>query len=141
VPPLSSTPFEDRLMSAPETDLEQLAQILERSDDYRVLRRLKPRQAFQPSETEPTKRAILLDVETTGLDPARDEVVELGMVKFSYHAGGEVGAVIDTFSSLHEPTIAIPEDAIKKHGLTDAMVAGQKSMARPSMPLFRMRPL
>jgi DNA polymerase III subunit epsilon len=126
VPPLSSTPFEDRLMSAPETDLEQLAQILERSDDYRVLRRLKPRQAFQPSETEPTKRAILLDVETTGLDPARDEVVELGMVKFSYHAGGEVGAVIDTFSSLHEPTIAIPEDAIKKHGLTDAMVAGHK---------------
>ena len=126
MPPLSSTPFEDRLMSAPETDLEQLAQILERSDDYRVLRRLKPRQAFHPSETEPTKRAILLDVETTGLDPARDEVVELGMVKFSYHAGGEVGAVIDTFSSLHEPTIAIPEDAIKKHGLTDAMVAGHK---------------
>jgi DNA polymerase III subunit epsilon len=126
VPPLSSTPFEDRLMSAPETDLEQLAKTLERSEDYRVLRRLKPRQVFPESETLQTKQAILLDVETTGLDPARDEVVELGMVKFSYHAGGEVGAVIDTFSSLHEPTIAIPEDAIKKHGLTDAMVAGHK---------------
>jgi DNA polymerase-3 subunit epsilon len=67
-------------MPGAEIDLEQLAQALERSDDYRVLRRLKPRQAFHPSENEPTKRAILLDVETTGLDTMRDEVVELGMV-------------------------------------------------------------
>lgn len=74
----------------------------------------------------PTKIGILLDVETTGLDTASDEVVELGMVKFSFYSDGVVGSVIDTFSALNEPNQAIPDDAIKLHGITNDIVAGHR---------------
>ena len=67
--------------------LAAMAEALRRSADYRVLRRLVPRTSFAPS-VGPTKTAILLDVETTGLDQRKDEVVELGMIKFDYLPDG-----------------------------------------------------
>ena len=110
-------------MTAPDTDLAAMAQTLEQSGQYRVLRRLPFRQHFSESSGL-TKTAILLDVETTGLDTTADEVIELGMVKFSYDADGRVGSVLDTFCSFNEPHQIIPEDAIKLHGITNDMVAG-----------------
>jgi DNA polymerase-3 subunit epsilon len=62
--------------------LSAMAEALAKSADYRVLRRLVPRKSFTPSVGQNTKTGILLDVETTGLDQQKDEVVELGMVKF-----------------------------------------------------------
>lgn len=112
-------------MTATDPDLAAMAHTLEQSGAYRVLRRLPFRQYFSAS-TELTKVAVLLDVETTGLDTAADEVVELGMVKFSYHADGSVGSVLDTFCSFNEPSKIIPDDAIKLHGITNEMAAGHK---------------
>ena len=114
-----------RLMTATDQDLAAMAQTLEQSGDYRVLRRLPLRQHFS-KPTELAKVGILFDVETTGLDTASDEVVELGMVKFSYHPDGTVAAVLDTFSSLNEPSRTIPEEAIKLHGITNEMAAGHR---------------
>jgi DNA polymerase-3 subunit epsilon len=111
-------------MTTPD-DLAAMAQALELSGDYRVLRKLAFRQHFS-TPNEPTHVGILLDVETTGLDTASDEVVELGMVKFSYHRDGTVVAVLDKFSSLNEPGRTIPEDAIRLHGITNDMAAGHK---------------
>src|SRR5665647_920184 len=85
------------LMTTDDQDLAAMAHTLEASGEYRVLRRLAFRQHFS-TPTELTKVGILFDVETTGLDTASDEVVELGMVKFSYHPDGTVAAVLDTFS-------------------------------------------
>src|SRR6478672_1935081 len=112
-------------MTAIDPDLAAMAQTLERSGEYRVLRRLPFRQSFS-TPTELTKVGILFDVETTGLDTACDEVVELGMVKFSYHPDGTVAAVLDPFSSLNEPSRPIPEKAIRLHGITSEMAAGHK---------------
>jgi DNA polymerase III subunit epsilon len=112
-------------MTIIDQDLAAMAQTLEESGEYRVLRRLAFRQRFS-TPTELTKVGILLDVETTGLDTASDEVVELGMVKFSYHPDGTVAAVLDSFSSLNEPSRTIPEDAIMLHGITNEMAAGHK---------------
>ena len=75
---------------------------------------------------EPTKVGILLDLETTGLDTVSDEVVELAMAKFSYLQGGTLAGVLDTFSSLNEPSRPILEETIKLLGNTNEMAAGLK---------------
>ncbi|WP_456816337.1 MULTISPECIES: 3'-5' exonuclease [unclassified Bradyrhizobium] len=102
--------------------LAEIAGMLEQSPDYRVLRRLVPRSEFAPSDGQSTKIAILLDVETTGLDTAKDEIIELGMVKFTYLSDGRIGRVIDTFSCFNQPSIAIPIEITALTGITDEMV-------------------
>ena len=108
------------------TSLAAMAEALSRSTDYRVLRRLVPRTIFTPSVGESTKTGILLDTETTGLDPRKDEVIELGMVKFDYLPDGRVASVRDVFSSFNEPSIPIPTEVTALTGITDEMVVGQR---------------
>jgi len=56
------------------TNLETIAQHLEASDDYRVLRRLNLGSHFQPNKGGETFCVIFLDLETTGLNPDLHEV-------------------------------------------------------------------
>ena len=67
-----------------------------------------------------------MDLETTGLDTVSDEVVELGIARFSYLQGGTLAGVLDTFSSLNEPSRPILEETIKLLGNTNEMAAGLK---------------
>jgi DNA polymerase III subunit epsilon len=113
-------------VTSPDSSFIEMAAALESHPDYRVLRRLKYRDDFIDAGDQQTRTGIVLDVETTGLDTSSDEIIELGMVKFTYLPSGEIVRVIDTFSSLNEPTKQIPPEATKLHGITDAMVAGHK---------------
>jgi hypothetical protein len=111
-------------MSDLGSDHESMAATLENTGAYRVLRRLVPRALAAPPIND-SKIGILLDFETTGLDTAKDEVIELGMVKFSYSDRGKITAVIDTFSSFNQPSISIPSEVNTLTGITDEMVSGQ----------------
>lgn len=64
-------------------------------------------------------RPVYLDTETTGLDWA-SEIVEICVLD---HDGSVV------LESLVRPTIPIPPDASRVHGIRDAMVAGEPSWA------------
>ncbi|MDA9545021.1 DNA polymerase III subunit epsilon [Bradyrhizobium sp. CCBAU 45321] len=111
-----------------ETDLTlaAMAEALAKSADYRVLRRLVPRERFAPPIDRSTKTGVLLDVETTGLDQRKDEVVELGMVKFDYRPDGRIAGIRDVFSSFNEPSQPIPFEVTALTGITNEMVAGQR---------------
>lgn len=113
-------------MSDNDLSLAAMADVLAKSADYRVLRRLRPRTTFEPPDGQNTKTGILLDVETTGLDARNDEVIELGMVKFDYLADGRVAGIKEAFSSFNEPTGTIPLEVIALTGITDGMVAGHR---------------
>jgi DNA polymerase III subunit epsilon len=106
--------------------LAAMAEALERSTDYRVLRKLVPRSAFWPANGESAKTAVIMDVETTGLDTTKDEVIELAMVKFDYLPDGRITALRDTFASFNEPSGPIAEEVTALTGITDAMVAGNR---------------
>ena len=77
--------------------LETLAQTLEATGDYRVIRRLKPRRSATPPPGVPVRLGMLVDVETTGLDPQRDEIIELAMTPFNYGLDGTVFSVGDSW--------------------------------------------
>lgn len=111
-------------MSDSATTLAAMAESLAKSGDYRVLRRLVPRTQFAQSDGQAVKSGILLDVETTGLDPVRDEVIELAMVKFDYRPDGTIVRVSDAFTAFQEPSKPIPREIVDLTGITDETVAG-----------------
>lgn len=75
---------------------------------------------------DPRQRWVAVDLETTGLIPGHDRIVEIGAVAFS--AGGGVEA---EFAELVDPGIPIPRDASRVSGITDDMVRGRPAVAGP----------
>jgi DNA polymerase-3 subunit epsilon len=66
-----------------------------------------------------------VDTETTGLDHTREEVIEIGMVAFSYDEDGRICDVIGTFNALREPSASITPEITRLTGITLEMVQGQ----------------
>ncbi len=105
---------------------EAAAAAIEATGAYRVLRSVHPRETRPDHHLAPGEAvAVIVDVETTGLDHRQHEVIELGMVAFVHDANGRVGPVIGAVSMLREPSIPIPPEITRLTGITDAMVAGQ----------------
>ena len=105
-------------------DLEVMARQLEKSEDYRVLRRLKPQERFSDRECDHPFVAVALDTETNSLDVTHAEVIELGMIKFTYTPEGDVLRVIDVFDQLQAPSAPIPPEVTRLTGISDTMVTG-----------------
>lgn len=72
--------------------------------------------------TGPATAFVVFDLETTGLEPKRERIVEIGAVKFDRR--GPVGR----FSVLINPGIPMPPAASRVNGITDDMLAGQPSL-------------
>jgi len=108
-------------------ELEKFAAILEESGDYKILRRLKPCAARTSAGSgDECRNGLFVDVETTGLDSSKDEIIELAMLPFRYSLGGDVIEVLEPFDRLREPSTPIPQAVTALTGITDDMVAGQK---------------
>ncbi len=72
-----------------------------------------------------TGLAGCIDVETSGLNPQYDEVVELAIVLFSYCPESITG-IVDTYSGLREPGVPISMDAYSAHGLSGEHLKGKR---------------
>ena len=75
---------------------EALARELEISPDYRVLRRLSPRDVFNEVDCKRPYVGVVIDCETTSLDVAQAEVIELAMIKFHYTVDGVILRIIES---------------------------------------------
>lgn len=71
----------------------------------------------------PEKVFVAFDIETTGLSPSYDRIVELGGVKF------RDGKVLEVFNELVDPEIPMPAEATKINGITQEMLAGKPKIA------------
>lgn len=105
--------------------LETLAQTLEATGDYRIIRRLKPHPRTIPPPGTQVRLGLMVDVETTGLDPRRDEIIELAMTPFTYGLDGAVFSVEESFQGLRQPSELIAPEITAITGITNEMVVGQ----------------
>jgi DNA polymerase-3 subunit epsilon len=108
------------------TELERMAQKLEASGDYRVLRRLKARTKSASPAPGDAQIGLFLDVETTGLDLARSEVIELAIVPFEFTREGQIFRTCEPLAQLNEPSEPIPAEITALTGLTDEDVTGHR---------------
>jgi len=80
---------------------------------------------------------VAFDLETTGLSPVKDEIVEIGAVKFSFQKVGDRMDIVEkgVFQSLVKPDRHIPEEASRVNHITDDMVENAPP-AREVLPNF-----
>lgn len=114
------SPQETALPKDAETT-ETMARTLEATGNYKILRRLVPRTAEPRSPTD--RIGLIIDLETTGLDTMRNEVLEIAAIEFGY-ADDRITSVIDTFQGFQQPTAPIEPTITALTGITDAMVEG-----------------
>src|SRR3954447_15286520 len=77
--------------------------------------------------TDDTGLAAFIDVETTGLSPRTDEVIEFAADLFAFNRKtGEVLGVIDSYCGLREPAVPISPQASAVNGITERMVRGKR---------------
>ena len=107
--------------------LEQMAHALVESGDYHVIRRLQPRTEYHQPDDNPKLIAAVVDVETTGIDPERDKIIELGICLFEYGRNdGRIYRVIGSWDWLEDPGMPIPPEITRLTGITDQMVVGHR---------------
>ena len=108
-----------------DIDPEIVAAALERHDDYRVLRRHKPRHHFADPGPVEVHSGLILDLETTGLDPAYHEVIEIGLLPFTYTVDGRIVSAGEPYGAFQQPFGPIPSEVTRLTGIDPTMVAGQ----------------
>lgn len=107
--------------------LAAMAEELRRSDDYRVLERLRHRPVLADAGGRDEGVGLVVDVETTGRDAGRDAIIQLAAMRFRYvRETGEVTTVDEPVTGFEDPGRPIPEVIQELTGITDAMVAGKR---------------
>jgi DNA polymerase-3 subunit epsilon len=111
-------------------DAKQLSSVIDwlTQADYRVVRPLEFRTEFC-NDIAPEKliSVAVLDTETTGTNPAKDKIIELGIVFVEVcPKSGQAYRVTRVFNELEDPAMPIPEESTRIHHITDEMVAGKR---------------
>ncbi|PZM14354.1 3'-5' exonuclease [Rhizobium tubonense] len=104
---------------------EDMVRHLSETGRYRILQKLMPRAVAPFPRPEYPLRGIILDTETTGLDARRHEIIEIGVIAFTFDATGSIGEVTGIYGGLQQPSATIPTEITRLTGITDDMVAGQ----------------
>ncbi|WP_285019662.1 3'-5' exonuclease [Novosphingobium sp. fls2-241-R2A-195] len=109
----------------PSLPFEEYADALERSGQYRVLRRL-PDLDYERRSAFPEERVVaIIDTETTGLDSNRDDVIEFAGIAFSYRADGQLLTPLNFISQLQESRSPLREEIVRLTGINDTMIKGK----------------
>lgn len=96
------------------------------SGRYRIVERFDRRPRYHADDGAPKRLALFVDVETTGLDPATDRIIQLALVPFEFGADGRIYGVDDCVTFLEDPGIPIPPEVTELTGIGPDDVAGRR---------------
>jgi DNA polymerase-3 subunit epsilon len=98
---------------------------LSQTGRYRILKKLEPRAVATVVRPQYRLNGIIIDTETTGLSAGKDEIIEIGVIAFTFDGSGCVGDVTGIYGGLRQPGVSISPEITKLTGITNEMVAGQ----------------
>lgn len=108
-------------------DTERAAALLEAHPDYRVLRSLPPLNLLPLPEPEGKLRtAVVLDTETTSLDPTTGNIIELALCQITFDGRGRIVAIGPVHDWLEDPGYPLPAEIVTLTGLSDADLTGRR---------------
>jgi len=83
--------------------------------------------SIEASPTPSLVRVAIVDTETTGLYPSSDRIIEIAVILVAAEREtGHIREELGRYSGLQDPGFPIPEVAFAVHGISDAMVKGQR---------------
>jgi DNA polymerase III subunit epsilon len=106
--------------------MEAMIGALEKTGDYRVLRRLKNIPVETPSPDDKINTAAFVDVETTGLDVEKDKIVELCLYPFQFNQHGRIVGIGAPLHYYNDPEQPLNDEVKRVTGLTDDKLRGHK---------------
>jgi DNA polymerase III subunit epsilon len=116
-------------MAGDEMDngLERMAAALRQTGNYEVLRRFEPPERYAAPDGAALATAVVVDVETTGLDCQRNRIIQLSAVPFDYApATGQIYGVGPALTYLEDPGVPIPPEITQLTGISQEAVRGQQ---------------
>ena len=106
--------------------LERMVSALQQTGNYEVLRRFEPPGRYSPPDGSALSIAVVVDVETTGLDNQKDHIIQFSAVPFEYAPGsGRIYGVGEPLTYLEDPGVPIPDAITQLTGISDEAVRGQ----------------
>lgn len=93
--------------------------------DTRILRRVDRLDDFSLAARGdgPFRTVSIVDTETTGTDPDRDEVIDIAVVTVEVDPAGRIVGIVNAGQALRDPGMPIPPVITRITGITDADVA------------------
>jgi DNA polymerase III subunit epsilon len=113
-----------RLTALPMSEAK-MVEHLAATGRYRILQKLEPRKTVDFVRPGFLLKGVIVDTETTGLNYRNEEIIEIGLIAFTFNQGGEIGDVTGVYGGLQQPNKSIPAEITKLTGITDKMVSGQ----------------
>ena len=101
--------------------IEAALSLCARDPDIRVLHRVSTLDDFPLAEHRggEIRKIAILDTETTGTAPDRDEIIDVAVVIVEVDADGEIVGILSAGQALRDPGFPLPEAITLLTGLTD----------------------
>jgi DNA polymerase-3 subunit epsilon len=107
-----------------ENKIQESINIINLSNEYKILRRV-PEELKQKNPQGKIFKAAFIDLETTGLDPRKDEIIEVGVLIVSFTNEDGFIKIDFTNNQLQQPNKPISEEITKITGITNQDVNGK----------------
>ncbi|MGI9452243.1 MAG: 3'-5' exonuclease [Geminicoccaceae bacterium] len=108
-----------------KAEWDQMATRLDAEANYRVLRRVPDVSRYADDDGTAPRLGLIVDVETTGLDPDHYKIIELAIQPFHFSPAGMIYDVLPGYAGFEDPGEPIPHEVVDLTGITDAEIRDQ----------------